>query len=177
MEDTRNEQPVRLEEALLRLLQGYGEHYEIRHHVTMDGKPVRAIAEMHIQEERRFFGIPMLGRKLAASESNEYVLFLLEERFTAAAAEKVIALAEAAEKELLRLHDGHAFSFFSAVALTGGVDKDAADRIKRHAHRGAYQPGWSMTRLAVIDLPAHKAIWNKDGKDLSRLTLARLAQS
>lgn len=165
---------ISLEDALQKLLIYYGEHYEIRHDFTVGGQEVRTLAEFHMSEEKSLFGFKASGLKLRSTEANEYVLFLLEDSVASESVERYFQLLEAAEKELLKVHDEHGYSFFSLVTLTNSIDKAAAAKLKKHKARRTYATGWGMLRIAVVEIGSLTAYVNKDGRELGQLVINQL---
>ena len=163
-----------LEDALQKLLVYYGAHYEIRHNFAVGEHVVPVLAEFHLTEEKTLFGFKSSGLKMRSTEANEYVLFLLEDRVVSDSMEGLFQLIKAAETELLKIHDDHAYSFFSLVVLAHSVDKEAVAKLKKYKARKTYATGWGMIRMALVDVGSLTAYANRDGKELGRLVVTEL---
>lgn len=162
------------EELLQKLLVQYGDNYEIHHHATIAGQPVRAFAEYHVTAEKHLFGFES-GPKMQGEEANEYVLFVLADALTPDSLPGLLALGQGMERELVRMHQHHGYSLYSIVVLADRVDKSVARTLRRLKHRPRYPHGWGMVRIAVIGPDGDTSLCNGDGKDLSHLLRTRLA--
>lgn len=174
MRTQEGEAPPELYEALERILRHYTEPYFVRRDIEVGGAPVAALAEMQMREPKRLFGFSTPGMKLGESVAGEFLLFIVEDVLTVPAAERMVALVEAARRELFHPEDDHSYTIFSVAALTGAVEPDAARVLKRLRSPGGFQAGWTMTRLVAVCPAQGKIFCSPDGKDLGRLLLTRL---
>lgn len=153
-------------EALERLLRSYTQYYDMN---PEPPAPFQAAAEFHSHGESYLL---IKSAKLWEMDSNEYVYFAVQERFSA---EELSARIEAGwDHAMPQIHPGenHRNSDVTVIFLAESLSDDAQKLLRRtHCSKGYRHglEGWSNLRLGAIELSSGRVTVNRHGRDLKKL--------
>lgn len=157
----------------------YRRYFDIRENETLFGKKIPATAEFHSRGEKYVLS---KKAKLWGVENHEYVFFFELPCLTVSESDEIISFLKTAEKELVKPHDEHMYTYLTAVIAADSTDSDAEKNLCRFKMRKNYLfslHGWSTVRMVLIDTNSlHreevKCVSNKDGDEVRKMFLKEL---
>lgn len=156
-------------DVLNRLLLSYEAYFDITKPYAIADMEIPAFAEFHTRGEKY---VLIKKAKLWAAESNEYLFFLLAPKFEACDIDVINHLFTTAERQFVKPHSEHMYTYISAIILTEEIAGDAERLIQRYKFRKSYKlsvHGWSSGRLALWNLADKTLVTNTDGKGLKKM--------
>lgn len=163
--------------ALEKVLLAYRRNFDISWDCSFLGRNLPAMAKFSSRGEKY---VLVKKAKLWAMECYEHVLFLTPEVLTIAALEDITSLLAEAERELVKPHSEHMYTYLTAVILPQAGDEEAIRALRRFKKRKNYKLsfyGWSHMRLAVCLADGSLIETNADGKDLKKMLRKTLVNS
>lgn len=154
--------------VLDRILNAYQRHFDIFRNHRLLGQELPAMASFYSRGEKY---VLTKRAKLWAVECYEHVLFFAPETLTAEEFSKISAFVEEAERELVKPHPEHMYTYLSAIILCQKADEDALRALRRYKMRKNYKfslHGWCNARLAAYEIGGAKTLTNADGKELKK---------
>lgn len=158
----------KMTKLLDRLLAYYSSYFDIYRDKDLLGSRIPALAEFHSRTEKY---ILVKKANIWAMESHEYLFFFLEPDLTDIRLLEISSLLIRAEKELVKPHSEHMYTYISGIILTEGIHELLPALIRKIKFRKSYKfsiHGWCQLRLTVMDV-AYSRVWaNRDGKELKK---------
>lgn len=151
---------------LERLLTHYRGDFEITYREEIADITVPALAQMHLRSEKSLLGL--VNTKTLGKEANEYIYFLMGERFDKTALEQITTLLGRAVNGFEPAPE-HGYTFYDAVFIADSVDENAAKALKKYKLRRDFRGGgWAVARAAVVTLQGGEYS-SRDGGDFKNL--------
>lgn len=156
-----------LSEALEKTLPSYERYYTI----TKEGlsEPFSAAAEFHSHTEKY---ILVKAAKLDEIDSNEYVYFSLQEKLDYFLLSEISGMAWQEGLKKVKPYSGHRNSDVSLVIFSNQVSEEVKKSCKKIRYSKNYAfglYGYSVFKLAVVDLAEKKVFTNFQGRDAKQL--------
>lgn len=169
------------EAAFARLLEGAAQDmqkdFAIQRDTLVEGRWVAMEARFDMTFERKPFGLIPTGNM---THSHEVCLFVPVPTLDEAQLTQLLEYLSRVQDTQVQLDKWHEFTMVTLVIATEQMDRALVKPLRRHHDQREYpapNTGWSLARVAVIDLTARKAHVNADGKpvaDRMSATLKRL---
>ncbi|GAB7141300.1 hypothetical protein RsTz2092_12690 [Deferribacterales bacterium RsTz2092] len=137
---------------------------------------VPVFGEFHARKEKY---VLMKKAIIGVSEGSEYLFILSFERIDEQAFQAIVDIAKVAERELVKPHGEHMYSYISMVVLCGSIDESVARKVKKFSQYKMYRfwfHGYSVANVVAVVLDSdnvgggkvniRSVVSNRDGKSL-----------
>lgn len=160
---------AKLQDVLDNLMKQYEGYFNVEIPHTYGNRVLLAYAQ-YIQRMEKY----VLVRKaqLYATESNEHVFFVHAPHLNDATWEAEKTFIIDAEKDYVVPHSEHMYSYMTLILLCDHIDPDVKKKIKRTSYTKNYKMsmhGYSMVRVAALDLSDESIVVNAQGKEIKKV--------
>ncbi len=149
-----------------KVLKSYESYFDITRDFRFLQWQIPAFARFYSKSERYVLS---KRAKLWGAEAYEYLFFFCEDTLTLPRWEEIREILIQGEKELVKPHGEHMYSFVSAVILCGRISDEAKAALSRFRFHKNYRfswHGWMSARVAAVSVSDGMLVCNRAGKDI-----------
>lgn len=160
---------MRQQEMLDRLIEQYEGFFDIQRPFEHDGRSFLAYA--HFQQYQEKY-VLVRRAKMFGFETHEHAFFAAVDRLDLPVWEDYKRFIMEAERDFVKPHKEHMYSYMTLLLLAGSVEEDAAADLARMKYTKNYKfsvEGYSTVRVAAVDLGKESFVVNRQARDLKKV--------